>query len=152
MASPKEGEMYYLIEEEYVGPNICYLKNVISICKKPGVTNLGREECAMGWLGTNDVRLDALGGFKTIKKARAEAHRRGFTVELFYDRREEIDGMDPDDIIEQWEPENALDCYGCEAIGCKGCNVNEVCRECQDEECYGSDCEKRYQNESSNGL
>jgi hypothetical protein len=107
--------MYYLIENEYVGPNKrdshgIWIgdSRIMSICTKPGKTNMSGEERTDGWLGTtNDNSETAHGEFETIEAARSAAHKMGFVKT--YESESEYAAYEDEEygIVEQWISEDA---------------------------------------------
>lgn len=66
--------MFYIIEKNYVGPNIGeYVDaDMIIISTSPAVSNSSREEKIEGWCGNNnDWAIHAHGEYATIEEARA---------------------------------------------------------------------------------
>lgn len=68
--------MYYIIENNYVGPNQTQDQYVdadkIEISTTPAMTNSSHEERTEGWCGTtNDWAVFAHGAYATIEEARA---------------------------------------------------------------------------------
>lgn len=97
---------YYLIEEQYVGPNkkdstgawIGDTWHAMHIMTEPGRTNMSHQEKIDGWLGTtNDWCRDAHGAYASLEAARAETHRRGFTE----GHKDEDEALD-DNYVESW--------------------------------------------------
>lgn len=81
--------MYYLIENDYVGPNSNDERywgakgHYLAISEEPGRKNMSKEPCSDGWLGTtNDWSQHAHGEFETLAEAKAAAAELGFEVEI----------------------------------------------------------------------
>lgn len=73
--------MYYVIEYQYVGPNVNDYNNIgkhqIEIHNYPALTNKGQQPKPIGYCGTtNDIKVTALGYYFRIETAEAAISER----------------------------------------------------------------------------
>jgi hypothetical protein len=86
-----ENEKYYIVSENYVGPNVDQNLNshCVRITTTPPRTNMSREIRTSGWLGTtNDWAKYAHGEFNTIEEAREAREFRDNLIEKVKNREE----------------------------------------------------------------
>lgn len=135
--------MFYLISNEYVGPNekdsrgnIIGDSETIVITKKQGTTNMSNEPISNGWLGTtNDWSSYARGEFSNLDDALAELKVLGFTSQIDDDDMDAISAWQkPRAALEKWGAgEWLIDTMGSEWV----CNEYNITENTSDEQLIG---------------